>query len=149
LHKPLNFIRRVVMKKIFCLIGLGMFLISACATVPRTPLQPSEAGILKGEWEGIRAVQWVRFTSQDYTTMEIFNDVLPLKGKVSVRFLEGQNLYVYSFDNGTIDAEGKLVANSGEEMKISLGLYHEKGKMKLYGDYYYRQNYGTLTLYKK
>jgi hypothetical protein len=137
------------MKKIFYLIALGIFLISACATVPRTPLQPNDVGILKGNWEGMRSLNWLRFTSHDYTTMEIFNDVLPLRGKVSVRFLDEKDMRIYPFDNGTIDADGNLVAQSGKEMKISLGLYREKGKLKLYGNYSHPQADGTVTLYKK
>jgi hypothetical protein len=137
------------MKKIFFLIGLGIFLISACATVPRTPLQSNDLGILKGHWEGMRSLNWLRFTSYDYTTMEIFNDALPLKGEVSVLFLDEKNPRIYPFDNGTIDADGNLVALSGDDMKISLGLYREKGKLKLYGDYSNPQADGTVTLYKK
>ena len=137
------------MKKIFYLIGLWIFLISACATVPRTPLQPNELGMLKGEWEGMRSLNWLRYSSQDYATMEIFNDVLPLKGKVSVIPMGEKDMRIYSFDNGTIDPEGNLVADSGRDMKIKLGLYREKGRMKLYGNYYYYMADGTLTLYKK
>jgi hypothetical protein len=105
--------------------------------------------LLQGEWEGARDIYWGLIQTFDYTLMEIFNDTLPLKGKVSISFLGEKDLRVYSFENGTIDANGNLVADSGPDMKINLALYREKGKMKLYGSYFHGQKEGTLTLYKK
>lgn len=141
--------REVPMKKILYLLIIGMFLGAACATVPKIPIQTNELKLLKGEWEGARDIYWGLIQTFDYTLMEIFNDTLPLKGKVSISFLGEKDLRVYSFENGMIDANGNLVADSGPDMKINLALYREKGKMKLYGSYSHGQKEGTLTLYKK
>ena len=137
------------MKKIFYLLVIGMFFGAACATVPKIRIQTNELGFLKGEWEGARNIYWGLIQTYDYTHMEIFNDTLPLRGRVKIVFLDEQTPRVYSFENGTIDANGNLVAGSGQEMKINLALYREKGKMKLYGSYSHGQKEGTLTLYKK
>ena len=137
------------MKKICYLLVIGMFFGAACATVPKIPIQINELAFLKGEWEGARDIYWGLIQTYDYTHMEILNDTLPLKGRVRIVFLDEQTPRVYSFENGTIDANGNLVAGSGQEMKINLALYREKGKMKLYGSYSHGQKEGTLTLYKK
>ena len=137
------------MKRICYLLVIGIFFGAACATVPKIPLQTNELGLLKGEWEGARDIYWGLIQTFDYTHMEIFNDTLPLRGKVSIVFLDEQIPRVYSFENGTVDANGNLIVDSGPDMKINLALYREKEKMKLYGSYFHGEKEGTLTLYKK
>jgi hypothetical protein len=141
--------RKVSMKKMLYLLVIGTLFGAACASIPKIPIQTNELAFLKGEWEGARDIYWGLIQTFDYTHMEIFNDTLPLKGRVSIVFLDEQTPIVYSFENGTIDANGNLVAASGQEMKINLALYRERGKLKLYGSYSHGQKEGTLTLYKK
>ncbi len=132
-------------------MGLVIFLVfaAACAAVPRTALTPSELSLLKGEWEGSRSIVWGRVPSQDFTVMEIFNESVPLKGKITFPMLEGPYPKTLSFENGLIDGEGNLSVQISEVVKIKLSLYKEDKRMKLEGFYWHRDNQGKLTLYKK
>jgi hypothetical protein len=81
--------------------------------------------------------------------MEIFNDSIPLKGKIAIAFLGGSDTRRYSFENGFIDPEGNLSIELTEIIKINLSLYKEEKRIKLDGYYRHRDNTGRLTLYKK
>ena len=136
-------------KSIMVVLLIGAFMVSACATVPKTSLSPNDAPILKGQWEGGRDMIWGKYRSYDYTVMEIYNDTIPLKGKVNIAFMEGKDPRVYTFENGIIDPQGNLSVQLEENIKFILSFYREEKKLKLDGYYYHRSNEGRLTLYKK
>ena len=135
-------------KKLWLLLGISLFLIASCAIIPKTPITPNDLALFKGQWEGLRIMQWNRMETKDFTTLEIYNDTLPLKGKLVITFLEGE-IRPFAFENGEIDPQGNLVLTFGDDIKTELSLFKEPTRMKLYGNYYYRRNVGTLLLYKK
>jgi hypothetical protein len=138
------------MKKFGLFFFLLVFLIGACATVSqKAPMTSSDLSFLKGEWEGTRVIQFDKLISTDWTEMEIFNDSIPLKGKMTIYYLQGSDTRRYSFENGFIDPEGNLSIRLTEINNITLSLYREEKRIKLDGYYTHRGNLGTLTLYKK
>jgi hypothetical protein len=137
------------MKKFGIAFVLLVSLIGACATVPKTAMIPSDLSFLKGEWEGSRDITLERLRSIDFTEMEIFNDSIPLKGKIAYAFMGGSDTRRYSFENGFIDSEGNLSIELTEIIKINLSLYREEKRIKLDGSFSYRDSTGRLTLYKK
>ena len=137
------------MKKFGIAFVLLVSLIGACATVPKTAMIPSDLSFLKGEWEGSRDITLERLRSIDFTEMEIFNDSIPLKGKIAYAFMGGSDTRRYSFENGIIDSEGNLSIELTEIIKINLSLYREEKRIKLDGSFSYRDSTGRLTLYKK
>jgi hypothetical protein len=139
------------MKKYGLLQLAGLLTLSSCATVtvPKTALTPSELYLLKGEWEGVRVITWDRIQYRDFTVLEIFNDSVPLKGKITFPMLEAPYARILPFENGFIDGEGNLPVQVSEFVKINMSLHKEEKKIKLGGYYWHRTNQGTLTLYKK
>jgi hypothetical protein len=139
------------MKKYALFLLAALLTLSACATVtvPKTALTPSELYLLKGEWEGMRVITWDRIQYRDFTVLEIFNDSVPLKGKITFPMLEAPYARILPFENGLIDGQGNLSVQVSEFNRINLSLHKEKKRIKLDGYYWHRNNQGTLTLYKK
>ncbi len=139
------------MKRITFLLGLfvGAILLSACASVPKTVMSPNDVSMLKGQWEGQRDMIWGRYRSFDHTVLEIYNDSIPLKGKISIAFMDGTDPREYSFENGVIDPQGNLSVQLEKDVKFVLSLYREENRSKMDGNYTHRGNEGRLTLYKK
>ena len=137
------------MKKYGSLLLAGFLILGACAPLPRAALTPGDLPSFKGQWEGAREINWGRYRSYDPAFMEVFNDSIPLKGKLTVLFMEGTDTRVFQFDNGTIDPEGNLVLPLKEDTRAVLSFHRGDGKMKLDGYYYYGNYIGRLTLDKK
>jgi len=127
----------------------GFLALSACATIPISPLSPGDVPSLKGTWEGSREMNWGRYKSYDPTIMEVLNDSIPLKGKLTVLFMEGSDTRVFQFDKGTIDPQGNLVLPLKEDTKAVLSFHKGENKMRLDGLYYYGNYVGRLILDKK
>jgi hypothetical protein len=140
---------RVGMKKYGFLLLAGLLTLGACATIPISPISPGDVPSFKGTWEGYREMIWGRFRSYDPAIMEVSNDAIPLKGKLTIVFMEGTDTRVFQFDNGTIDPQGNLVLPLKEDTKALLSFHKGEGKMKLDGYYYYGGYIGRLTLDKK
>jgi hypothetical protein len=130
------------------LIGVA-FILSACATIPISPLSPGDVPSFKGTWEGSREMNWGRFKSYDPAIMEVSNDSIPLKGKLTILFMEGTDTRVFQFDSGTIDPQGNLVLRLSEDTRAVLSFHKGQNKMRLDGLYYYVNYIGRLTLDKK
>lgn len=138
------------MKKFWIPFFLLLFLSGACATAPqRVTMTPNDLSLLKGEWEGSRDIRLAHARTIDLTEMEIFNDSVPLKGKLLVALLAGADIRSHSFENGIIDPEGNLSIQLTEIAKINLSLYKQGKSLLLDGYYWHRDNQGRLTLYKK
>ena len=158
------------MKKVLCLIAVLILLVEAiiaeCATVPTTTiiLTRDNLAVLEGRWEGSAV-----FGEGVYTTMtlDIYNDSLPLKGKVSIQNIprEAANIFPDGFegsgwesyfDTGTITDKGGLMikgrgGNFGEFPLIeseSKRLVLE-GESKLDGWFYLWGAKGAATLHKR
>ena len=137
------------MRKYGLLSLAGLIILSACATVPISPISPGDVPSFKGTWEGAREMIWGRFKSYDPAIMEVLNDSIPVKGKLTILFMEGNDTRVFQFDNGTIDPQGNLVLPLSEDTKAVLSFHKGEKKMKLDGYYYYGNYIGRLTLDKK
>jgi len=138
------------MKKLGMVLFMLVFLVGACATAPqKVAMTPNDLSLLKGEWQGSRDIRLAHARTIDFTEMEIFNDSIPLKGKIAYAFMGGSDTRRYSFENGFIDSEGNLSIELTEIIKINLSLYREEKRIKLDGSFSYRDSTGRLTLYKK
>jgi len=125
------------------------FILSACATVPKTPISPRM--FLRSRYIGKGSGNELGPFTDPMTAriMEVFNDSIPLKGKLTILFMEGSDTRFFRFDNGTIDSEGELVLPLKEDTKAVLSFHKGENKMRLDGLYYYVNNIGRLTLDKK
>lgn len=136
-------------RRVMTFLWIGAFIVSACATVAKTPISPGDLSLFKGRWEGTRVMNWGKYTSYDFTVMEVYNDTLPLKGELDIAFMEGKDPRTYPFDSGMIDPEGNLVIQLTADIKFTLSLYKGEKTIKLDGNYIHRGNEGRLTLVKK
>jgi hypothetical protein len=160
---------RISMNKISCLIAVLLLLvetiIGGCTTVSTTTtiLTKTNLPILEGRWEGSAVFGGSIHTT---LTLDIYNNSLPLKGKVSIQNIprEAANIFPGGFegsgwesyfDTGTITDNGSLVikgrgGNFGEfsliesESKRSL----LEGESKLDGWFYLWGAKGAATLHK-
>ena len=151
------------MKKVICLIGISLFFVSmglvSCAPGQKTIITKSNLPALKGTWSG-----WTTFSSFEafsvQTTMEIDNDSVPLKGKITLINLPDKvafafpadaktagNNMIIDFANGRISDQGTLLGVSGQNF-LELTLFVGE-KMKMDGWFYYYGAKGTMTLTKK
>ncbi len=128
---------------------IGAFILTACASAPKTLLSSNEVSVLKGQWEGARDMIWGRYRSFDHTVLEIYNDSIPLQGKISIAFMDGTDPREYRFENGIIDPQGNLFVQLQNDIKFVLSFYREENKIKMDGYYTHRGNEGRLTLYKR
>jgi len=135
-------------KKFWLFLGISLLLTASCATIPKTPITPNDLSLFKGRWEGIRSMIFERREIRSFTILEVYNDTLPLKGKLVLHFMEA-DVRSFAFENGEIDQQGNLVLPLSGDIKTVLSLFKEPTRLKLYGSYYYRGNEGTLVLYKK
>jgi hypothetical protein len=134
----------------FGLLSLAVLMVlSGCATIPVSPISSGDVPSFKGTWEGVREMMWGKWRSYDPAIMEVYNDSIPLKGKLTVLFMEGTDTRVFQFDNGTIDPKGNLVLPLKEDTRAVLSFHKGENKMKLDGYYYYGNYIGRLTLDKK
>jgi hypothetical protein len=150
------------MKKRICLVGICLLLVSvallSCAPA-KTVITKSHLPTLRGKWQG-----WTTFSSFQgipiLTTMEIDNDTVPVKGKITLDNLPnpvavlfppdavtaGGNVTI-DFKNGMISDQGTLIGHTGQNF-LEFTLYAGE-KMKMNGWFYYNGSKGTVELNKK
>jgi hypothetical protein len=120
--------------------------LSGCATIPVSPISSGDVPSFKGTWEGSREMIWGRYGSYDPAIMEVYNDSIPLKGKLTILAMEGTDIRVFQFDNDTIDPQGNLVLPLKDDTKAVLSFHKGDNKMRLDG-YYDSVNYkGKLMI---
>ena len=158
------------MKKVLCLIAVLLLWVEAilagCATVPTTTtiLTRNNLPVLERRWEGSAVFGWGVHTT---VTLDIYNDSLPLKGKVSIQNIprEAANIFPGGFegsgwesyfDTGTITDKGGLIirgrgGNFGEFSLIESGSKRSvlEGESKLDGWFYLWGAKGATTLQKR
>jgi hypothetical protein len=154
------------MRKLICLVGIGSLFVSmvliGCASMTtgqKTVITQSNLSILKGTWQG-----WTTFSSYldkpVQTTVEINNDAVPLKGRITLTNLPDRaaalfpadaktagNNVIINFNNGRISDQGTLIGTTGENF-LELTLYSGE-KMRMIGWFYYYGARGTMELNKK
>jgi hypothetical protein len=143
------------MKKAIFLGCMGLLFVfmalASYAGMTKESLSPSNVSDLKGKWEGWRTGP-VGATGLG-TELEIYNDTVPLKGKITYHDVKRRGMRdalgdaVQEF-KGIINNDGNLYTKWGQNY-IELSLYKDDGKMKLDGDFYFQGFKGTMTLNKK
>lgn len=139
------------MKRSMIALLAGFFLLGACATVPVKPIASSDLPDLKGRWEGTREIV-INFTRTfSYAELDIANDTLPLKGKLTLYVPEytGNEVRTYPFEDGQIDPTGKLIINLPENDRMELSFSSGETKKTLYGSYFHLRQQGKIVLIKK
>ncbi len=141
---------------------LTLLTLASCATPTQEPerarLTLNSVPILKGQWFGT-AVYMTGETAP--TLMEIYNDTVPIEGKVNItsvpvrvqdRIPAGMGgpsgTAVIDFRKGTITDQGTFLIIAGE-IVIEFSLFTEGTRPRLEGWFYYYGAKGNLTLYKK
>jgi hypothetical protein len=151
------------MRRVLCLAGVSLLLVSmvlvSCAPVQKTMVTKSNLSTLKGTWQG-----WTTFSSVQSspirTTLEITNDTVPVRGRITLDNLPGAVASIFpadaktagndvtiDFKNGMISDQGTLIGQTGQnflELTLSVG-----EKMKMNGWFYYYGAKGTVELTKK
>ncbi|MBS3919509.1 MAG: hypothetical protein KG012_11555 [Deltaproteobacteria bacterium] len=130
--------------QIFILIGLVSY-----AAMTKEPISEGNLSDLKGKWEG-----WRTLTRGDYRTeLEIYNDTLPLKGKIIFHDVDRRGKMSgtndVGFEQGKIRDNNFYLKWAGGKGEVDLSLYKDGGKMKLEGDCYLWGSRGTMSLKKK
>ena len=151
------------MKKVFCLVSIGLFFVSmvmmSCAPGQKTIITKSNLPTLKGNWEGWTTPDSSQ-ASSIRTTLEIYNDTIPLQGKITLINLPepvafalaaeaktAGNNAIINFGNGMISSQGTLIVQSGQDF-LEFTLFVGE-KMKMHGWFYYYGFRGTVDLTKK
>jgi len=150
-------------KKVICLFGIGLLFVSmvmiGCATVQKTIITKSNLPTLIGKWEG-----WTTFGSVEtlsvMTTLEIYNDTIPVQGKITLIHLPDSVAFAFpadaktagdnaiiNFPNGMISDQGTLISQSGQDF-LEFTLFVGE-KIKMNGRFYYYGFRGTMHLTKK
>ncbi len=137
------------MKKFSFLLLTGILILGGCATIPVSPISSSDIPAFKGIWEGARQINWGRYQSYDPAILEVYNDTIPLRGKLTILFMEGTDPRIFPFDQGTVDPKGNLLLPLKEDTRTVLSFHRGENKMRLDGYYYYGNYVGRLTLHKK
>jgi len=83
--------------------------------------------------------------------MEIFNDTLPVKGKVIIHIpsYTGVEIRTYPFEDGQIDQTGKLIVRLPEDNLMTLSFYSSESTKTLYGSFSHKAQPGKIVLHKK
>ena len=151
------------MKKTICLVGIGLLFVSmvmmSCAPGQKTVVTKSNLPTLMGKWEGWTTFGTARALSV-MTTLEFYNDTIPLQGKITLVNLPDPvafafpadaktagNNAIINFANGMISDQGTLIGQSGQNF-LELTLFVGE-KMKMNGWFYYHGFRGTVDLTKK
>ena len=133
-------------RKIEWMAAISIFMLAvACATIPPKPITVADLSALKGHWEGVRDLQFGRSQNITPIFLEIANDTLPLKGKVTLYIFAGEEKRVYSFNQGQITPQGTLLLRFGEEDRMELNWFKEGDREKLAGSYLSRMREGRVT----
>jgi len=142
------------MRRIICLVVITLMVASLAFAQKKKVITANLAG-LKGTWEGILSFGVVQGETSP-AKLEIFNDTVPVKARLTVinvpsqlasrlGIMGGQNLS--ESDNGIITSQGTLMwagQQAGNFFEVSLA-----GEKRLRALYYFRGLRGEATLKKK
>lgn len=133
------------MKKVICFVGTSLLLISiismACVSTKIKPeaITNYNMCLLKGKWEGSSTFGSVANSIQVPTTMEIYNETVPLKGKLTMHNVPRTLLtqlnqlpakptpsgdVTFEFRDGNINEQGNFMSNQREnhiELTLKIG----------------------------
>jgi hypothetical protein len=142
------------MKKIVLLVIALMMVASVAFAQKATKITASDLAGLKGTWEGTLGFG-ISDSATSPVTVEILNDAVPVKAKITVRSFpreiaaqlgvqEGSN--VFENDDGQISSQGTLVFMGGNKNVVEL-TFTGKDKARMW--YIFKMIKGSGSLKKK
>lgn len=154
------------MKKLIRFVAVSLLLVSTmwmgCIFKNREPSAITHYNmfLLKGKWEGFTTFGSVASSIRIPTTMEIYNDNVPLKGKLTMHHVPPavSNLFVpkpktlsgdaiIEFADGTINERGNLAVKQGENyFEFPLWFVERGTKMRMDGPLHYLSLNSSVTL---
>ncbi len=151
------------MRKAIRFVGMGLLLVSiiwmGCSTakIKPEPITKGNMSLLKGKWEGSSTFGSVATKIQVPATMEIYNETVPLKGKLTMHDVPPAvfNLLAskpktlsgdasIEFGDGNINERGSFVVKQGEnhfELTLKIG-----PKLRMDGYIHYSSLNPSVTL---
>ena len=155
------------MGKIIRFVSISLLLVSTIwmgciyTKMKREPITNYNISLLKAKWEGLTTFGSVANSIRVPTTMEIYNDTVPMKGKLTMHNVPPAvfNLFVpkpktlsgdatIEFGDGNINERGNFVGKQGEnsfELTLIIAPTMEQ-KLRMDGWIYYSSLNPSLTL---
>ncbi|MGZ3495251.1 MAG: hypothetical protein ACXU9L_12230 [Thermodesulfobacteriota bacterium] len=151
------------MEKVIRFVGISLLVVSiiwmgcSSAKIKPSPITKYNIPLLKGKWEGLSTFGSVSSNLRVPTTMEIYNETVPLKGKLTMHnvppavfnpsvprpnTLSGD--VTIQFGDGNINENGNLVGKQGEnhfELTLKIGQ-----KLRMDGWIYYSNLNPSVTV---
>ena len=135
--------RRALKWLVIGFVWLGLV---ACATLPVKPITKAELKDLKGEWIGFRYGSSGGWSYTAETDIKILND-LPILASVT---FYGTAVGTVTYSSTGELKDGKLFLQGPyNDCWFELTLHSDGNKMRLEGNYQWRQSRGTVFLEKK
>ena len=142
------------MKKIICLVAIVVMIASVAVAAQKAKFTAKDLAGVKGTWEGILGFG-IGEAATSNVTLEILNDAVPVKAKLTVRSFpkevaaqlgvqEGAN--VFEGDDGQITSQGTLVF-AGPNKNFFEVTFTGKDKARMW--YIFKMIKGTGSLKKK
>ena len=151
------------MGRVIRFVGISLLLVSivwmgcSAAKIKPATITTGNISLLRGKWEGLTTFGGVANNIRVPTSMEIYNDTVPLKGKLTMHNVPPTvfNLFVprpntlsgdvtIEFGDGNVNERGNFVGKQGEnyfELTLMIG-----PKMRMDGWVYYLSSNPSLTL---
>ncbi len=154
------------MGKMIRLVAISLLILSTiwmgCYSTKAKPttIDNYNISLLKGKWEGLSTFGNVANSIRVPTTMEIYNDAVPLKGKLIIHNVPPSVLSkiaakpgassgdaTIEFRDGNINEQGHLVGKQGENyFEAALWIPPVGQKLKMDGWIYYSSLNSSMTL---
>jgi hypothetical protein len=139
--------KRMILSWGIILLTISVALVSY-AKMEKIAITKDNLTDLKGNWIGSRSIGPGDARNTD---LEIYNDVLPVKGKFVLyggRKKASEGTKTINFNNGKINDQGNLLIE-GSNLEAELSFYKDDGMMKLEGDFSLKVGKGTMSFKKK
>jgi len=143
------------MKKIVCLVVVVLMIAAVAIAAKKTAINAKNLSDLKGTWTGILSFGVYDIGGTSPVTLEILNDSVPVKAKLTVKnvpevvaaqFGQISGLKVAEADDGVITSQGTLMWTGPAKNFFEVTLQDNK-KLSLW--YFFRGMKGDATLTKK
>jgi hypothetical protein len=142
------------MKKILCVLAIVLIIASVAVAAQKVKMTADDLAGVKGTWQGIIGFG-IGDAATSNVTLEILNDTVPVKAKLTVRSFpkeisaqlgvqEGSN--VFESDDGQITTQGTLIFTGSQKNFFELTF---TGKDKASMWYIFKSVKGSGNLKKK
>jgi len=133
--------QREIAKLRFLILPIFALILGGCASIPITPLSKNDIPELVGKWKG--DFYCVAHSNFQISELKILNE--NLEGEITFD-TNSREKTTHSFA-GQIKDE-KLVIGWEKDRWVKLALYKGNGKIKLKGNFEWRDHRGTLAFHK-